>query len=292
MSYGGAARDVQVVVAGRRAARRVDRGRAVPDRVGRSPVRGALARLDGARRVSSRADLRCRAVALTTSACPRRTLRNVLDVLRWRRRAFCVLSVSVFAASWRNSPRQSPCALLAERFRASRERRPWSAQFLRRHARRFGGFAARPASWFAPRRDVAVTIASAASARCALPSAAWRTAFCGALPRVDGVVEGLAVVALIDGGVRLLQRRRRRRCIRPPRSVSAPAARARSSGGLGLVDLFLGRLGTARDQQQQGRSSGSAIRGRSDARRESIAAAADDAGCVYDEDRRAARSAA
>ncbi len=72
----------------------------------------------------------------------------------------------------------------------------------------------------------------------------------GALAGVDGVAQGLAVVALLHGGPCLRQAGRRRRVLVGRESLGA--------GGFGdvdrsrrLVDLFLGRLGAARCGEQQ-----------------------------------------
>jgi hypothetical protein len=71
-----------------------------------------------------------------------------------------------------------------------------------------------------------------------------------ALARVDGVAQGLAVVALLDGGARLRQAGRRRRVVLGGEPVGAGGSGG-IDGGLRLVDLLLGRLGAARHRKQQ-----------------------------------------
>ena len=70
-----------------------------------------------------------------------------------------------------------------------------------------------------------------------------------ALAGVDGVAEGLAVVALIDRLVRLLERVDRGGEFVGGEPVGAGAS-GEIDGGLRLIDLFLRRLGTARHGQE------------------------------------------
>lgn len=72
----------------------------------------------------------------------------------------------------------------------------------------------------------------------------------GALPRVDGVAQGLAVVALIDGLVRFLQGGHGARELVGGDGLGAGRTRG-VNRGLGLIDFLPGRLGTTRGGEQQ-----------------------------------------
>ena len=70
------------------------------------------------------------------------------------------------------------------------------------------------------------------------------------LPRVDGKAEGLAVVVLVDGGARLLHARGGGGVFLGRELLGAGGA-GEIDGGLRLIDFFPGRLGAARDEEQQ-----------------------------------------
>ena len=124
-----------------------------------------------------------------------------------------------------------------------REYRPWGAQFLRRHLRRLGGGAAGASSRVSCVEAAAIAT-SVVALGLALAVGRPGAGVLGPLPRVDGVAEGLAVVALIDGGVRLLHARRGGGVFLRRVDLGAGGA-GEIDGGLGLVDFFLRRLGTA-----------------------------------------------
>ena len=111
----------------RRAARRVERRRPVSYRLGGSPVRGALGK-PGRKDYTDQNTSVFSAFSVAYPCCPWlvhalrgldasaagpwRTLRNVLDVLHGGVELFAYCGQR-FPPPWRNSPRQSPCALLA-----------------------------------------------------------------------------------------------------------------------------------------------------------------------------------
>ena len=174
--------------------------------------------------------------------------RNVLDVMDG--------GVEFFAYSREDFPRLVviPRANLRARFLQAPLRlgglHPWSAQFFQREACRLGGLEAR-LELIQPRGDVRDRrIGRALGSRLGVTGLA--DGVLGALAGVDGVAQGLTVIALVDGGARLLQARRRGGVFLG--SVCFGPRRARElDGGLRLVDLFLRRLGAARKDQQQGR---------------------------------------
>jgi len=71
-----------------------------------------------------------------------------------------------------------------------------------------------------------------------------------ALAGVERVIECLAIVALIDRGAGLVERRDRRGVLGGGVFVGARGAR-RFDGRLRLIDLLLRRFGAAHDGQQQ-----------------------------------------
>lgn len=124
-----------------------------------------------------------------------------------------------------------------------RDRRPGTAQFLRRHACLLGGL---EACLEAVHQGCEVRdggLGRALGLGLAFSGLAERVL--RALARVDGVAEGLAVVTLVDGGMRLLDAARGRGVLLG--RVGLGAGRAREvDGRLRLVDFFLRRLRTAR----------------------------------------------
>jgi hypothetical protein len=138
-----------------------------------------------------------------------------------------------------------------------RDQRLWSAQFLRRYSRRLGGLeqSLELCQLRGDRRQRGV--GGASRFRLAVAGLAGRVL--RALPRVDGVAEGLAVVALIDGGARFLKARRGRGVFLGGVDFRAAGSR-QIDGRLGLVDLFLWWLRTAASGEEDERNQRSSRR--------------------------------